>query len=180
MKLIIELPERSELMAMNRQRWSEVIADKTLADLPFKVETNAHGILMMNPPPSGDHSRRQSQILIQLHQRLGGRALVECPISTIDGVKAADVAWYSAVRFAEIQGQVVFERAPEICVEVLSPSNTTWQMNEKKQLYFEAGAEEVWFCRVDGKFEFYHRESPSELKPQSALCPNFPSELAPD
>ncbi len=155
MQLIIELPPRDELMAFNRQRWSEVLADRTLADLPFKVETNAHGTLLMTPPPSGGHSDRQSRILIQLHQFLGGRPLAECPISTIDGVRAADVGWYSAARFAKVQGQIAFEIAPEICVEVISPSNTDSEMAEKKQLYFEAGAEEVWFCREDGEMEFY-------------------------
>jgi hypothetical protein len=29
------------------------------------------------------------------------------------------------------------------------------EMNEKRDLYFEAGAQEVWLCGLDGKMEFY-------------------------
>jgi len=29
------------------------------------------------------------------------------------------------------------------------------EMKEKRALYFEAGAEEVWFCRRDGRMEFF-------------------------
>ncbi|MBV8175315.1 MAG: Uma2 family endonuclease, partial [Verrucomicrobia bacterium] len=65
------------------------------------------------------------------------------------------------------------ERAPEICVEVLSPSNTAEEMAEKGALYFEAGAHEVWLCGVDGKIAFYMPE-PSA---QSAICDGFPSEI---
>lgn len=177
MQLIIELPPRHELIEFNRRRWAEVLADRTLADLPFKVETNAHGTLLMTPPPSGGHSDRQSRILIQLHQFLGGRALAECPISTIDGVRAVDVGWYSDERFASVRGQIAFEVAPEICVEVISPSNTASEMNEKKQLYFEAGAEEVWFCREEGAIEFYTKEQPNDQRTDSRRCPEFPASL---
>lgn len=160
MKLVLELPPREELLRQNRLRWSQLVADPALADLPFRVETNRDGVLLMTPPPSGDHSDRQSRILIRLDKELIGRALPECPVSTIDGVRAADVAWYSHERFDAVKGQIAFELAPEICVEVISPSNTDSEMASKKQLYFEAGAEEVWYCRKNGRMEFYCRENP--------------------
>ncbi len=177
MKLVIDLPPREELLIRNRMRWAEVLADPTLADLPFRVETNCYGTLLMTPPPSGDHSSRQSEILIRLNRELGGRALAECPVSTIDGVRAADVGWYSHERFASVKGQIAFEMAPEICVEVLSPSNTDSEMVNKKQLYIEAGAEEVWYCREDGKMEFYCKQMPDAPVTHSNLCPDFPSEI---
>jgi hypothetical protein len=39
-----------------------------------------------------------------------------------------------------IQKPIVLERAPEICVEIISPSNTESEIQEKQALYFEAGA----------------------------------------
>ena len=177
MKLVIELPPREELLRRNRLRWAQVVADRTLADLPFRVETNRDGVLLMTPPPSGDHSDRQSQILLRLNQELGGRVLAECPVSTIDGVRAADVGWYSVERFAQVKGQVAFDVAPEICVEVISPSNTDSEMASKKLLYFEAGAQEVWFCRVDSRMQFYCNQTPDAPINQSRRCPNFPSEI---
>lgn len=174
MKLVIELPPREELLTQNRLRWAQVVADHTLANLPFRVETNRDGVLLMTPPPSGDHSDRQSQILIRLNQELSGKVLAECPVSTIDGVRAADVGWYSVERFAQVKGQIAFDVAPEICVEVISPSNSDSEMAGKKQLYFEAGAEEVWYCREDGRMEFYRKSNPDVFMSQSSLCQHFP------
>src|SRR5580693_1889450 len=60
---------------------------------------------------------------------------------TLDGVKVIDVVWMSAGYFRELEAKepLVLERAPEICVEVLSPSNSKPEMEEKRALYFEAG-----------------------------------------
>ena len=174
MRLVIELPPREELLTQNRLRWAEVLADQTLVDLPFRVETNCYGTLLMTPPPSGHHSSRQGEIAFQLRSLLAGHALPECPISTLDGVRAADVGWYSSERFASVKGQIAFEVAPEICVEVISPSNSDSEMAGKKQLYFEAGAEEVWYCREDGGMEFYSEDNPDIFMTQSSLCPRFP------
>ena len=88
--------------------------------------------------------------------------------------RAADVGWYSSERFASVKGQIAFEVAPEICVEVISPSNSDAEMAGKKQLYFEAGAEEVWYCREDGRMEFYGKSNPDVFMSQSSLCPHFP------
>jgi Uma2 family endonuclease len=45
--------------------------------------------------------------------------------------------------------------APPICVEIVSPSNTATQMEEKRALYFASGAKEVWVCERDGKMRFF-------------------------
>jgi Uma2 family endonuclease len=102
--------------------------------------------------------------------------LTECPISTADGVKVADVAWASPERMREVGQRVCFPRAPEICVEVLSPSNTQAEMKEKKALYFDAGAQEVWFCARNGAMSFF---SPGAPRPSrvSELCPQFPQQV---
>ncbi len=87
MQLVIELPPRQQQLAFNRRRWTDVLADRGLADLPYRIETNVHGQIIMTPPPSGAHSTRQGRITVLLDRLLGGNALPECPISTIDGVK---------------------------------------------------------------------------------------------
>jgi Uma2 family endonuclease len=178
MRLIIELPAREEQIAFNRRRWTELMMDRSLADLPNKIETNAYGQILMNPPPTGDHSYRQGEITHHLRRLLDGFALPECPISTIDGVKAADVGWYSDSRFESVRGQDAFETAAEICVEVLSPSNTRPEMNQKRELYFEAGALEVWFCTADGDMEFYEAEQPDKSQATSVICPEFPQRFS--
>ena len=177
MQLIIELPAREDQLRFNRDRWQAILDDRGLAELPYRIESNAHGQILMTPPASGGHSSRQGRITILLDRLLGGQTLPECPISTLDGVKAADVGWYSDERFNQVDGQSAFEIAPEICVDVLSPSNTESEMHTKRQLYFEAGAEEVWICDLNGRLIHFHHTQPHAPKTKSTRCPNFPTTL---
>lgn len=174
MQLVIELPPREEQLAFNRRRWEEICADPELVKWPGRVESDRYGNVIMIPPASLDHSYRTHKIQSELMRLLGGLALPECPVSTLDGVRAADVGWYTEGRFAKVEGQLASELAPEICVEVMSPRNRAAEMIEKKQLYFEAGAEEVWFCGEDKRLSFYHRDQPDAVLPLSRRCPGFP------
>lgn len=101
--------------------------------------------------------------------------MTECPISTSDGVKLVDAAWMSRRRFDPMREVTVFEKAPEICVEVLSPSNTRAEMEEKRALYFEIGCEEFWTVAMTGKVRFFAPDG-AELD-ASALCPEFPDQI---
>jgi hypothetical protein len=56
----------------------------------------------------------------------------ECPLSTAGGVKAIDVAWLAPGRPENISQLILFERAPEICVEIVSPSNSRSEITEKR------------------------------------------------
>ncbi len=105
-----------------------------------------------------------------------GRVLTECPISTADGVKAADVAWASPECMRELGNRVCFPKSPEICVEVLSPSNTEAEIQEKMALYFDAGAREVWLCAESGAMSFFGPGSGQQLG-ASQLCPQFPKQI---
>jgi Uma2 family endonuclease len=57
-------------------------------------------------------------------------------------------------------------------VEVISPSNTKVEMEEKMALYFDAGAVEVWFCDENGEMRFIGKDGPLD---HSLLCPDFPA-----
>ncbi len=178
MQLIINLPDREEVLASNRQRWEEVLADTRWRDCRERIETNAFGNILMSPPPGGPHCRRAFRIGMFLEQQLGGCALGECPISTIDGVRACDAAWFSDERYALVRDQSVYETAPEICVEVVSPCNTAAELQYKRDLYFEAGAIECLQCDLHGKMTYYLNEAPTTTQTQSNLCPNFPQEIS--
>ena len=67
-----------------------------------------------------------------------------------------------------------YAKAPEICVEILSPSNSEAEMKEKRALYFEAGAVEVWECDQDGVMTFYLESGVME---QSGIAPDFPKRM---
>jgi len=101
----------------------------------------------------------------------GGLALPECAVATRKGTKVADVAWISYERFARIRHETEASVAPEICVEIISASNTADEMNEKAQLFFEKEAQEFWLCTEEGEMSFYN--GTGKLT-RSLLVPDFP------
>jgi Uma2 family endonuclease len=76
----------------------------------------------------------------------------------------------------ELGSRACFPRAPEICVEVLSPGNTPAEMREKMALYFDAGAREVWICNKSGAVQFFLRGATAPAK-ASELCAAFPARV---
>jgi Putative restriction endonuclease len=123
--LSLELPPHHTQTAFNLWRWGEVLADPELARFEGRVETDRHGHIIMSPPPAPAHGSFQAQIAILLHRHMAtGRVLTKCPISTADGVRAADVAWASPALMEELGRAVCFPQAPEICAAVVSPGNT--------------------------------------------------------
>ena len=176
MPITIELPDLDSQTEFNLARWAEVLADPTLARLPHRIETDQHGHILMSPPPAPIHGQRQAHIAGLLRQFLpDGIAFSECPLSTAGGVKAIDVTWLAPERPENISQLTLFERAPEICVEIVSPSNSRSEINEKRALYFDAGAAEVWVCALDGSVSFF--VSPDHHLPTSSICPSFPGRI---
>ncbi len=175
--LTIELPAQEEQTAFNLRRWAEVLADRELAKIEGRIETDRHGHVIMSPPAAFTHGSFQYKIGRLLESLLpNGRVVTECPISTRDGVRAADVAWISKKRLATIGENICLTRAPEICVEVLSPDNTRAEMKEKKALYFAADASEVWFCDRQGRMKFF-LDAECAGESASRFCAEFPSQI---
>jgi len=155
--------------------WAEICEDELLATLPYRIESDRWGNIVLSPPPRSRHAEYQAAITVLLHDKMtGGRSLTECPIQTEEGVKAADVAWVSQERRASRPNDPVYLIAPEICVEVVSPSNKEAELEERKRLYFEKGALEFWLCGMDGKMAFFDPGGPIE---QSRLSPDFPKQI---
>jgi Uma2 family endonuclease len=148
--------------------WAEVIDHPSLQNLPFKIELNKFGKLLMSPA-SNQHGHIQGRLAGLLWNSLpGGEIITECSIETSDGVKVADVAWASAVFIAEFGYATPYPKAPELCVEIVSPSNSKIELAEKVQLYLGKGAQEVWIAYENGKMETF---SQAGQIPVSRLAP---------
>ena len=84
---------------------------------------------------------------------------------TTAGVLVADVAWASN-EFMRTRGfETPYTRAPELCIEVVSPSNSRKELREKVAAYLEAGAAEVWIVFPQSKRVEFH--GPEGLLPRS-------------
>ena len=135
--------------------WSEVIDNPILRDLPFKIELNKFGKLLMSPA-SNHHASIQGRLAAILFNKLPeGEVLTECSIETSDGVKVADVAWLSNDFINEFSYTTPYPKAPEICVEIVSPSNSKIEISTKVDLYLAKGAHEVWVVYDLNKINIY-------------------------
>lgn len=59
-------------------------------------------------------------------------------------LRVADVAWVAAERMKDIDLESHFRGAPDLVIEVLSPSNTVAEIYDKEKLCLENGAREFW------------------------------------
>lgn len=169
------MAETMERAAQVGLTWEEVCADPNLDDLPYKIETNEWGQIVMSPTRL-KHGQFQFKIGEVLSQRRQGRGevITEAAVKTSKGTKVADVAWFSPVRWERVKDEFDASIAPEICVEILSPRNSNEEIEQKKQLCFDAGATEVWICNEEGAMHFFNKETALE---GSALVPGFPKNI---
>jgi Uma2 family endonuclease len=177
MTALLHTPPLKGSRAFHLKRWEEVYRDPELRKLSGKIETNRYGQIVMMPPPGFSHTTRQAAIFAHLLKTMPPSAGAEVAVLTSDGVKGVDVAWFSRSRVKKgLKGEVL-TIAPEICVEVFSPGNTKEEMEAKRALYFESGAEEVWFCDRKGAMHFYLKAAPDKLAKASLLCPTMPKKI---
>ena len=149
--------------------WTEVVDNPLLKDLPFKIELNKFGQLLMTPA-SNKHGQIQIEIGHNLMTQLSkGKVIAECSIQTPDGVKVADVAWASEEFIDTFAYETPYPKAPEICIEIVSPSNSKAEITEKVNLYLAKGAMEVWVIYNDHRILTYSHIG--EIK-ESSIAPD--------
>jgi Uma2 family endonuclease len=154
--------------------WQDVLDDPSLQDLPYKIELNERGEIVMSPA-TNLHGLYQSEINILLRAILSeGRCITECSVQTRKGVKVADVAWLSKEFIAQHGFDTPYDRAPDVCVEIISPSNSKTAIREKIKLYLERGAKEVWTCDLEGNVRFYGADGNLE---RSEVVTKFPARV---
>ena len=135
-------------------RWKEMLSDRSLHDLPYRIELNPAGKVEMSPA-SNRHSRLQGALATQLGRGLiGGAVFTACSVLTRIGIRCPDVAWASP-EFMSAYGEITpYLRAPEICVQIVSGADAQADVDEKTAAYLAAGADEVWLVTEDGRLRY--------------------------
>jgi len=75
-------------------QWQDVLADKSLQDLPYKIELNEKGNIEMSPA-SLIRNLLQGEITWLLKSKLKGHTFTELAVQTSSGIRAPDTAWGS-------------------------------------------------------------------------------------
>jgi len=136
---LIETPLTSEQLA---QRYRALAEDPRLANLPGKIELDVWGCILVSPA-SNLHALLQGQ-MIQRLSKLGGEALAEASVSTEIGILVTDVAWMSSATAASLGTRPPYPLAPDLCIEIVSPSSSRKEVDDKTAAYLGSGAREVW------------------------------------
>lgn len=114
---------------------------------PFYYELR-HGELVQVTRPKLKHTLIQSRLLDVLKQHTGSAfwASIEVPFRPLPEheLRTADVAVVAASRIEHTDSDDFLQGAPELVVEVLSPSNTVEEISEKERLCLENGCREFW------------------------------------
>jgi Uma2 family endonuclease len=148
---IIEKPLTSEELGSMYQRMCE---DPYFANVPGKLELDLWGRIVMSPA-STYHGMIQARLVERLAP-LGGQTIVEAAVVTSVGLLVPDVAWASPEFMASHPGESPLTCAPELCIEVVSPSNSRKELSEKVAAYLATGALEAWIVYPQSKrFEYF-------------------------
>jgi Uma2 family endonuclease len=115
------------------------------------------GSVVCEPPASFGHGVTAARIvhLLSRFVERHGQGVVVGEAGFVvergpDTVRGPDASFVSSARLTH-RGETFFEGAPDLAVEVLSPSNTRRDVAEKTREYLSAGARLVW--NVDPRSE---------------------------
>jgi Uma2 family endonuclease len=114
------------------------------------------GDLFMTPAPGTPHQRIVGNLYLRLREHVDDRRLGEVLISPCDVVLSpTDVVQpdvlFVAVDRASIIGEKFISAAPDLVVEVLSPSTEDRDRTLKAKLYARAGVRELWIADTKEK-----------------------------
>jgi Uma2 family endonuclease len=122
------------------------------------------GLLIREPPPGMLHSRVQGRLVHRLwahvEPRRLGAVLVDAGfILAVDPatIRIPDLAFVKRDRIpASGYGSGMWQMAPDLAIEILSPSNRPRAMEEKLADYKSAGTGEVWLIDAEAKTVTIH------------------------
>jgi Uma2 family endonuclease len=138
------------------------------------------GLLISEPAPGWRHGRVAARIatLLDAHVRKNGLGVVVSNDTGFilsrspDTVLGPDVSFVSRERLEKVGDPVTaFPGAPDLAVEILSPSNTPRGIHAKVADYLAAGTSCVWIVDPHLKTIIEHRSllAPRTLQPEDVL-----------
>ena len=133
------------------RRWTRLGAEP---DNPDRYELDEFGELIVSPRPTTAHQRvdeRSPGLLRRIWY--GGGSRSRCIRIAASGYP--DVVWMAPERWALCNDQTPLQTVPDVCVEVVSPSNTREEILMKVGAYLRGGAREAIVVGLKGDVEFF-------------------------
>jgi Uma2 family endonuclease len=152
------------------------------------------GELLMSPAPTFRHQKIAQEINFALLMFVRGRNLGQVLFAPLDVILSDEDVLQPDIVFIsnERRGIIVPEGlrgAPDLCVEILSPSNANLDRGAKRLLYARHGVIELWLVDPDANtLELFRLQENAREAAQrwtaagtlvTALLPGFTLDLAP-
>jgi Uma2 family endonuclease len=142
------------------------------------------GELVAMPSPFGQHGQIQGEMCFMLKNFIRPRSLGLVFVETgfrlsRDTVRAPDVSFVRSERAKALDLKRRFECAPDLAIEIISPSETATEIAHKVRQYLQAGAA-VWVVYPDDRTVHVFETSknarvlePDDLLEAPSLLPGF-------
>jgi Uma2 family endonuclease len=148
---------------------------RQLPEGEYLYELHYGEVVALTRPRAG-HLERQHRLLMLLSPRLAdfGAVRIEYPYRPLPefDLRAADIAAISRARWDVIDPDDNLHGAPELVIEVKSPSNTDRQLRELAVLCLSNGALEFWIVDADRKsVTVIRREGAATVFPAGTSVP---------
>ena len=107
-----------------------------------------HGEVVEVAPPKHGHKQHQRKLRQGLERFAGDAGVIETEVGYRPAPDheywVADVAFVSRERWDSTPQNGYLQWPPELVIEVLSPSNTTSELKEKRKVCLDNGSREFW------------------------------------
>lgn len=113
-----------------------------------------HGEIIMAPSPFRSHQSAILEIAFQVRRHLETHPVGKCYIAPFDVhfsetiVLCPDLSFFSNERLCHLSDRGA-EGAPDLVVEVLSPSTARRDRKDKREIYTEFGVRELWLVNTE-------------------------------
>jgi Uma2 family endonuclease len=145
-----------------------------------------HGEIVHMPPPKWRHQVLQDRIAALLKERLGdsGVVLTEMAFRADSDFEVwqADVGYVRKDRVADVDPAEYLVGAPDLVVEVLSPSNTADEIDDRRYICMSTGCKSFWVVNDRRKIvSVTEEETTKHFGPDRKMisCALFSDEIAP-
>ncbi|HJT77764.1 MAG TPA: Uma2 family endonuclease [Gemmataceae bacterium] len=181
----VDLPYTIRIYDVTEELFDELVDEDTKAEL-------IDGVMIVHSPASPRHDDVTGflRLLFRAYARGKGLGLVLGPDSLIHPAPgrrfAPDLFFFEQGRVPQPLPEEQFEGAPDLVLEVLSPSNRDDDLDVKRPAYREAGIPEIWLVDPDRqqvlvdrrRRKRYTTETVSEGRVTSTAVPGFWIEAA--
>jgi Uma2 family endonuclease len=146
----VDLPFTVRFYGVTEEMFSELVDEDTRAEL-------LDGVMIVHSPASPHHDDISGfvRMLMRGYAEDRGLGRVFGPDALVHLATCRrfgpDVFFLETRRVPRPLPEEQFEGAPDLVLEVLSPSNRDYDLNDKRPAYRQAGVSEVWFVDPEGQ-----------------------------